>query len=137
MYFKIQGTYFKIYALYFLRKITSDFQQLTKALFSALFFRDFRHFRPPLNTPYFQVFTVSMFPTTAFLRIWKQELENNNLFSRKTRTHVLKQIGDVSKRAVFISVNPAKGSVSIPCRYRSMREIFLIYKYACGAEGEV
>ena len=30
MYFKIQGTYFKIYALYFSRKTISDFQRLTK-----------------------------------------------------------------------------------------------------------
>ena len=30
MYFKIQGTYFKIYALYFSRKTASDFQRLTK-----------------------------------------------------------------------------------------------------------
>ena len=112
------------------------FNNLQKPFFQPFSFVIFG-ISAPLNTPYFQVFTVSMFPTTAFLRIWKQELENNNLFPRKIRTHVLKQIGDVSKRAVFISVNPAKGSVSIPCRYRSMREIFLIYKYACGAEGEV
>ena len=30
MYFKIQGTCFKICALYFLRKTISDFQRLTK-----------------------------------------------------------------------------------------------------------
>ena len=44
MYFKIQGTYFKICALYFLQKSVSDFQQLTKAVkrgFPHLFFRLF------------------------------------------------------------------------------------------------
>ncbi|PWL81159.1 MAG: hypothetical protein DBY24_05035 [Prevotellaceae bacterium] len=40
----------------------------------------------------------------------------------------MKQIGDVSKRAVFISGNSAKGSACIPCPYRSMRDIFHIYK---------
>ncbi len=45
MYFKIQGTYFKIYALYFSRKITSDFQLLTKALNSAFFLCEIRHLR--------------------------------------------------------------------------------------------
>ena len=35
MYFKIQGTYFKICALYFSPKITSDFQQLTNGCFYA------------------------------------------------------------------------------------------------------
>ena len=35
MYFKIQGTYFKICALYFSRKTTSDFQRLTKDCFYA------------------------------------------------------------------------------------------------------
>ena len=37
MYFKIQGTYFKIYALYFSRKIISDFQQLTSGSFLRSF----------------------------------------------------------------------------------------------------
>ena len=35
MYFKIQGTYFKICALYFSPKIISDFQQLTNGCFYA------------------------------------------------------------------------------------------------------
>ena len=35
MYFKIQGTYFKICALYFSPKITSGFQQLTNGCFYA------------------------------------------------------------------------------------------------------
>ena len=45
MYFKIQGTYFKIYALYFSRKITPDFQLLTKALNSVFFLCEIRHLR--------------------------------------------------------------------------------------------
>ena len=36
MYFKIQGTYFKIYALYFSRKITLDFQRLIKGKFCGV-----------------------------------------------------------------------------------------------------
>ena len=60
-----------------------------------------------------------------------KNLKNDNLFHEKHAPHVLKQIGDVSKRAVFISGNSAKGSVCIPCPYRSMRDIFHIYKYAC------
>ena len=60
MYFKIQGTYFKIYALYFSRKITPDFQLLTKALNSAFFLCEIRHLRSR-NAPHFHVFTVREF----------------------------------------------------------------------------
>ena len=58
------------------------------------------------------------------IRTWK----TTTFFHEKHAPHVLKQIGDVSKRAVFISSNSAKGSVCIPCPYRSMRDIFHIYK---------
>ena len=58
------------------------------------------------------------------IRTWK----TTTFFHEKHAPHVLKQIGDVSKRAVFISGNSAKGSACIPCPYRSMRDIFHIYK---------
>ena len=60
MYFKIQGTYFKIYALYFSRKITPDFQLLTKALNSAFSYVKFGIYALG-NAPHFHVFTVREF----------------------------------------------------------------------------